>query len=236
MATDYTINLVNSTLVPQTFWCFLAPPQELNTPAVFGNSTTFLIVNPNEQQNVNNFVVPLQYQVAAGASNNAVGLGTVIESFSTRNANLGDVWDATYNGPEEGPNLTLATPGSGGAIITIVDNTFNPGINQGQNWYANQSFGIQSSSGFIGLTWDPQPGQATVITPSFTFYVALGSYSASTLAEIDTYSTNSAAISLEDFASDNQVWVERQVDGSWSVTNTNPYPSSAKHVGEHQLA
>lgn len=96
MTTQYTIYLINNSASTQIFWCFLARPEELvNDAGVFANSSTNLAIAPNAGS-VNTFTIPVQYIVGAGASNNAVGLNTKIDSFITKDADLGQMWDANY--------------------------------------------------------------------------------------------------------------------------------------------
>ena len=87
MATEYKIYIVNASGNGQLFWAFLSEPVVSNAPNVFANSNTNLYI-PGGSTNLNSFTIPVQYVIGAGASNNAVGLNTVIESSATRNTEL----------------------------------------------------------------------------------------------------------------------------------------------------
>ena len=95
MPTNYTIYLINQSSTTQTFWCFLARPQEVaSDPTVFANSSASLAIDSNDPS-TNSFTIPVQYVVAAGASNNAVGLNVKVNSTISQDSDLTQVWDAT---------------------------------------------------------------------------------------------------------------------------------------------
>lgn len=228
MSTQYTINLVNKMSAKQTFWCFLDKPVELANKAVFANSSAFLTIAADDTSNINQFIVPLQYVVGAGASNHAVGLNTKIVSNANRLTETGKTWNATYNLPNQGPDLADAgLPSHPPSSISIVNNSFNPTINAPAGWYESQSFGILSSAGFIGVTWEPQPSETIVISPKFSLYLAIGNFATSTLADFDEFSNKAAEITLDDFSSANQVWVTREADGTWTKAKTGTSPMQA---------
>jgi len=224
MTTNYTIYLVNQSSTTQTFWCFLTRPQELaSDPAVFANSSASLAIRSNDPA-TNSFVIPVQYVVGAGASNNAVGLNVQINSTISQNTDVGQVWDALYADvpPNMGPTLT---PGSGGApsnSLQIVTNAFDQGNNEANGWYSNQSFGIQTSSGFMGMTWSPSPNQTRTLTPKLSFYVSVGSFGDSELVDWTQVSNNAAQISVPTSFSANACTVTLLNNGTWSVTPGKP--------------
>lgn len=91
MPTNYTIYLINQSSSTQTFWCFLARPQEVaSDPTVFANSSASLAIDSNDPA-TNSFTIPVQYVVAAGASNNAVGLNVKVNSTISQNSDLSQV-------------------------------------------------------------------------------------------------------------------------------------------------
>jgi hypothetical protein len=158
MVDTYTIYIVNQSASAQQFWCFLTPPVALvNNPGVYANSSASLEVAPN-YGGTNQFVIPVQYVVGAGASNQAVGLNVQVISNFTQDTNLGQGWLASYVNapPNEGPTIAAAaatTPQQ----IAITTNAFNQVSNDDAHWYANQSFGILTEAGFVGMTWSPSP-------------------------------------------------------------------------------
>src|SRR3954463_12543036 len=196
MTDTYTIYLVNKSASSENFWCFLAPPQELsNDPNVYANSSVSLSVPPNYAGS-NEFIIPVQYIVGAGGSNQAVGLNIQIISQVTNDASLTDTWDANYVNapPNQGPTMALVDNTQKSTDIAIVTNSFNKISNELAGWFSNQTFGIETAAGLIGMTWSPEPSQTRILTPKLTFYVATGTYGSNQLANYDQFSNTSAII------------------------------------------
>ncbi len=195
MPTNYTIYLVNKSVNSQQFWAFLAPPVVTSGPELFANSNTSLQI-PGLSSNLNSFTIPVQYIVGVGASNNAVGLNTVITSNATRNTELGQGWAVTYATvpPNQGPDLSGAALSSA-TSITMTSNAFNQQTNQANSWYESMTFGVKTQSGSLGITWVPDPSKEYIITPTLTFYIAVGNFSSNQLASIAAISTGSQALS-----------------------------------------
>ena len=224
MTDTYTIYLVNKSADTQLFWCFLAPPQELvNDPRVYANSSANLAVLPNSPAS-NYFQIPVQYLVGAGASNNAVGLNVVVVSNVTNDANLQDTWQANYANwpPNEGPVMAKSGVQAPANTIAIVSNAYDKVNNENNNWFANQSFGIQTEAGFIGMTWDPDPNQTRTLTPKLTFYVATGDYNSNALASWNDVSNNAQAVNAPSDFLYNKCTVTYGQDGEWSITPGEP--------------
>lgn len=223
--TNYTIYVINQSTNSQLFWAFLAEPQVTNNPQVFANSNTNLMV-PAGSTNLNSFTIPVQYIVGAGASNNAVGLNTRIESNATRNSELNQLWDVTYATvpPNQGPIIpTSASGGSTATTLAMKTNGYNPAINSASNWFESMSFGIRTSQGFMGLTWNPQPSKTFTITPKLTFYIAVGDYSNNSLADINSVSNSSAVCDVPtSFDAINQCTVTYSTTGAWDVKPGRP--------------
>ncbi|WP_238542194.1 hypothetical protein [Sphingomonas sp. PAMC 26621] len=224
MATNYTIYLVNQSSTTQTFWCFLTPPAELaGDPNVFANSSASLAI-PSNYPGTNSFTIPVQYSVGAGASNQAVGLDVEINSTISQQSSLTQVWDATYGTvpPKMGPNLTLSSSKVGANSLKIVTNAFPQDNNESKGWYANQSFGIESASGFMGMTWSPSPSQSRTLTPKLSFYVSIGSFGDSTLADWTQVSNEAALLTVPNSFKAGAATVTLLNDGTWSVTPGKP--------------
>ena len=224
MVATYNIFVVNRSADTQNFWCFLAPPPELvNDPGVYANSSACLAVTPN-YPGLNYFAIPVQYLVGAGASNNAVGLEVIIVSNVTNNASLGDMWEADYANvpPRMGPTMQLLGTTGPANTISIASNAFDVVGNQNAGWYANQSFGIQTAEGFIGMTWSPAPQQERTLTPQLSFYVTIGDYGSNALAGWDQVSTNSAQINVPADFQYAACTVSYMPDGSWQLTPGQP--------------
>ena len=223
MATEYTIYLVNESASTQLFWCFLQRPEELvNDPNVFANSSTQLAVAPNSPS-VDTFTIPVQYSVGAGASNQAVGLNIKVESSVSLDAELEQKFDAVYVNvpPPQGPTL-IQNGSSPTNTIAIKSNGFDQVPNEGQGWFANQSFGIQTAQGYIGMSWSPSPDQTRTLTPTLKFYVAVGTYGNNTLASWNQVSNNSAELVVPNSFQFNKATVTYGSTGSWTVTPGEP--------------
>ncbi|WP_242184980.1 hypothetical protein [Sphingomonas sp. CARO-RG-8B-R24-01] len=224
MTTNYTIYLVNQMNYQQNFWLFLTPPQELaGDPTVDANSSVSLAIDPNDPS-TNSFTVPVQYVVAAGASNNAVGLNVQINSTISQDSDLTQTWDAVYANvpPNKGPKLTLDAAAAPANTIKISTNPFDQASNEALNWYASQSFGIQTMAGFIGMTWSPTPNQSRTLTPQLKFYVSAGTYGESTLADWTQVSNDAAQLSVPSSFSNFAATVTLLNNGTWSVTPGKP--------------
>jgi len=224
MPDTYTIYLVNKSADTQLFWCFLAPPQELvNDPKVYANSSANLAVMPNSPAS-NYFEVPVQYLVGAGASNNAVGLNVVVVSNVTNDANLQDTWQANYANwpPNEGPTMANSGVQAPANTIAIVSNPYEKVKNENNGWFANQSFGIQTEAGFIGMTWDPDPNQTRTLTPKLTFYVATGDYSSNALASWNDVSNDAQPVNAPGDFLYNKCTVTYGENGEWSIAPGEP--------------
>ena len=199
--TNYTIYLKNEGADGKNFWCFLEEPEGLANKDVFANSSASLYVQPN-YGGINKFTIPLQYILAAGASNNAVAEGVQIDSSIVRNAQLEEVWEATYATvpPKQGPGLSIIQGAkSPEDTIGYNSNNFDKKHNQNEKWYSSMSFGIQSPNGFLGVTWSPSPGDEHTIRPKFSFFISTGSFTSYELADITTISGESAKVPWEKF-------------------------------------
>jgi hypothetical protein len=226
MADSYTIYVVNQSADLQTFWCFLAKPVGLDDEGVYANSSASIVVEPN-YSGVNKFTIPVQYVLGVGAKNDAVGLNVQVESSNTRNAALNELWEANYftPPPSRGPNIAK-TGTSSATTIAIETLPFDKTKEKEARWYSNQSFGIQTEAGFIGMTWSPSPKQVRTITPRLSFYVATGDFGSNQLASWTQVSVGQADVVVPDNFSGKAATVTYLGDGSWSVTS-GPPPVSA---------
>lgn len=200
-ATNYTIYLKNESSDGKNFWCFLEKPEGVPNNAVFANSSATLFVMPN-YGGTNKFIIPVQYSLGAGASNQAVGLGVQIDTSIIRDAQLKQTWEAQYATipPFQGPDLNLVQgQKSPDDTIGILSNDFDKVVNENGKWFSNMSFGIQTQNGFLGVTWSPSPSDDHTITPKFSFYIATGSFTSYELADIATISRKSAKVEISNF-------------------------------------
>lgn len=224
MPTNYTIYLINQSSSTQTFWCFLARPQEVaSDPSVFANSSASLAIDSNDPA-TNSFTIPVQYVVAAGASNNAVGLNVKVNSTISQNSDLSQVWDATYADapPNKGPKLSLNPESVGPNSLKIISNPFAQDSNESLGWYASQSFGIQTEAGFMGMSWSPSPNKSRTLTPKLSFYVSTGEFGSSTLADWTQVSNDSAQVNVPGNFIAGACTVTLLNNGKWKITPGKP--------------
>ncbi|MEA3012458.1 MAG: hypothetical protein QOD42_1003 [Sphingomonadales bacterium] len=224
MPDTYTIYLENESAEPQTFWCFLAPPEELaNDDGVFANSGLSLTVAPGSRA-IEAFGIRVEYVVGAGASNHPVGPNEAIVSDVTKEASLRDTWNATYATapPEAGPSMAKAATPAPPNAIAIVSNAFDRVSNENRGWFSSQTFGIETQQGFVGMSWSPMPQRTRTITPRLAFYVAVGDYSSNALAIwYDVYGY-SAVIEAPGNFELNECTVTFTEVGAWMVTPGRP--------------
>ena len=200
--TNYQIYLVNQGTTAKTFWCFLEQPEGIQSPEVFANSSAALSVTPN-YGGTNSFTIPLQYQIGAGACNQAVGLDVKVITNIAQDTALQSVWNAEYATvpPNQGPQLSrVQAQQSPADTIRVLSNTFDRRKNENNQWYSNMTFGILSSNGFMGVTWSPSPNETSTITPKFGFYISTGSYRSENLADIASISRDAVKVELNDFS------------------------------------
>lgn len=224
MVATYNIYLINQSASTETFWCFLARPQELaNNPEVYANSSACLALEPNSPD-TNYFTIPAQYVVGAGACNEAVGLNVLIDSNITQGTDIGQTWEADYATvpPNMGPNLTLSGTPSPTGTISISTNAFNQMMNEANGWFSNQSFGIMTSAGYMGMTWSPSPQSRTTITPSLSFYISIGSFNSNALADWVSVSNGAAFVEVPSSFLNNCCTVTLTASGEWLVTPGMP--------------
>jgi hypothetical protein len=237
MTTSYTIYLVNQSSKAQLFWAFLARPAVTNNPSVFANSNTNLRV-AGLSSDLNSFEIPVQYVIGAGASNNAIGLNTVITSTATRNTDLQVQWDVSYatTPPLQGPTVPQSPSGeSPASTVGMKTNTYRRDINETNGWYENMSFGVKTAQGFMGVTWNPEPSKTYIITPKLTFYITVGDYSSYSLADINSVSNGSAVLDTsKDFDLNNMCYVVYKNDGTWSHFKGRP-PASQLSAARAQM-
>lgn len=216
--TNYTIYLKNESSNTQNFWAFLQKPEGLSNNVVYANSSAYLSVYPKDR-GINSLVIPVQYSLGAGASNQAVGLGVQIDSSIIREAQLKQTWEAKYATipPHQGPYLNTAQGHQASDnTISLITNSFDKANNEYGKWYSNASFGIQTQMGFLGVTWSPSPNEQCTITPKFSFYIATGNFSSYELADLETISRKAAKIELSDFRNQ-EVTVTLTSRGDWIV-------------------
>lgn len=207
----------------QTFWCFLATPQPLQDSNVYANSSAYITVASNAEGN-NSFGIPVQYIFAAGASNKPVGLGVFIDSHIDKKVSIGDQWQGSFFDAKDhqGPSLLPTGDRAPSNTIQLLTNNYDQAQEAVHEWYASNTFGVESDAGFIGLTWAPQAGKTTTLTPKLEFYIATGDYERNTLADLSIISTKSQSISLTDFDKAFDCTVTLDSSGIWSVASGKP--------------
>ncbi|MEH2461296.1 hypothetical protein [Nostoc sp.] len=220
MTTTYTFNLRNLEQDPVTMWLFLAAPAFSEKPEnVYQNSSTFLSVpsyNPNKSQI---FKANVQYLLQTAQQSVPVKVGNQVISTAKQEADLNTGYIATYDSKKGGsPDIaTGSTKRPPKATDMVVEtNKFTPV----QDYYNALTFGVITNDGMTGVTWVPRPNLDYAITPTLTFYIAVGSYEANKLAQIDATSVENAVIKSGyggNFDQFNNTWVTYNTDGTWTV-------------------
>jgi hypothetical protein len=227
--TRYKINLFNLQNQTQKFWCFLSAPKSNIDSTVYANSNTAINVSTYTGSQKASFTVPLQYKVEVGATNKAVGLNTLIESSDTHDSDLEVEWKASYYQKKDDktpPTLALSGQTAPAGQLAIVTNSYNKNDEPLNKWYGNMSFGIETETGFIGVSWSPNPTFTYKLEPIVNFYVAVGDYSQNKLANITAISSTSANITQKSFDGNYECTVIYQPDGSWVVKPGYAPPAS----------
>ncbi|QLK61117.1 hypothetical protein GE278_10260 [Enterobacteriaceae bacterium Kacie_13] len=225
MPTTYTIHLKNLQSADKTFWCFLNFPESQISADVYANSSANLTVSQHQHGQDDSFSIPLQYVVQAGASNKAVALNTLIQSSIKKNTDLATAWHADYYPANKGPSLYVASdePAPGNKEVDVWTNDFDKSQEPLQKWFSSLTFGVMSESGFMGVTWSPDPEQTYRIQPKVQFYVATGNFESNKLADITAISSKAANITGDSFDGNNECTVTLKTNGQWLVEpgNTN---------------
>jgi hypothetical protein len=235
----YTIYLINQSADRQLFRCFLAPyVQAVSDPKIYASSNVSLSVASNSPAS-NFFAIPAQYKVGAGASNARVGTNVEIEPSIFNDAALGDTWEVSYANwpPNEAPTMTKSQDRAAADAIAIVTNHFDKSKNGNNGWFSSQSFGIQavridrapvakalarqSLGGFIGITWDPEPGLTRTLTPQLVFYVAISEPGNGLASWKDIVGDAAVIHAPADFLY-NECTVTYSATGTWSFTPGEP--------------
>jgi hypothetical protein len=224
MATNYTIYLVNQSSGTQIFSCFLQRPAELAGSRSVFDVTNLTLGVPSNSKASNYFVIPQQFVVAAGASNQPVGANAQIVSNLILNADLSDQFSAAYvnSPPNMAPTLTLSGQEASPNQISIASNGFNQGSNENLGWFSNMSFGVNTASGFMGMTWSPSPAQTTTLTPLWGFSVTAKAYNTNYLALFASAFNNSAQLIAPNDFQYGAATVTYTATGGWQVTPGKP--------------
>jgi hypothetical protein len=228
MTETYTIYLQNQSADIEMFWCFLAPPRQMeNDPFIFANSNLCLPV-PRYYLGTCQFNIPITYVFGAGSGSQAVGIGAGIVSDSIEIVNPGESWLACYaNSPPDAlPTMVQGGPTLDPSQISIETDAYDRISNEKQGWFSNQSFGIFGADSFLGMTWVPEPTNSWTVTPDSRFYVTIGDFGR--LASWDEVTFNAAAlIAPNSFDVNNACTVTLTRAGQWIVTEGPPPPIPA---------
>jgi hypothetical protein len=234
MATEYKIHLKNLQSADKTFWCFLDFPQSQISSEVFANSSTNLVVSTHQSGQDDAFTIPLQYVIQAGSSNNAVGLGTKIDSSIIKDIDLATAWQVDYFLQNKGPKLYPASDVTLPPTneVDILTNDFDQDQEPLKKWFHSLTFGVQSDKGFMGVTWAPDPSETYAIKPKVQFYISTGSFVSNTLANMTSVSTKAAPITEDSFDGNNECTVTLLTNGKWLIEkgNTNLKLSSNSEI------
>lgn len=227
MSNTYVINLQNKMATQKTLWLFLQEPEVVVSSEVFANSSTYLILPTYEKGDDNSFSVPLQYITRAGSETKAPAPNVLITSGTSKNTDLETAWEADYALKNQQPLLKSSGTAPEQQVV-ITTNSFDPDKEKDNDWYHNLTFGVQTSTGFTGVTWSPEPGTDYHIKPKVRFYVAASSeFQSNELFSMSTVSSHSQEVTEDNFDSNLECTVILHADGSWEVQKGNLNKSSA---------
>lgn len=220
MTTTYTFNLRNLQQDSVKMWLFLAAPEFSEDPGkVYQNSTTFLSVPLYDPNDTQIFKANVQYLLQATQQSEPIKVGNQVISGAKQEADLNKGYIATYSSELGGaPNIatgrTERPPESTNMVVET--NPFTPV----QDYYNALTFGLITNQGMTGVTWVPKPNLDYEITPTLTFYIAVGGYQKFKLAKIDATSVDNAVIESGpggNFDQFNNTWVTYTTSGEWTL-------------------
>jgi len=222
-ADELTIHIINKYDSKETFWCFLAKPKALDTGSdIFSNSSARLTLI-NDPTTEASFTIPVQFSLAAKSVNKPIGLGVKVSTRQQKPVELEESWGATFytGGDHQAPSLKENGGKASENTINYSSNSFQPDKVIENDWYPTQSYGIETNSGFVGLTWEPRPQKTVKIEPLLEFYISTADYKANSLANLTTISTKLATVKLKDFKG-KAVTVIYESNGDWTVKSGKP--------------
>jgi hypothetical protein len=236
--TTYTVHVVNESTMPQIFWFFMAPPKELtDSPGAFATSSIFRVAPPNDPAIAVTFDDPVQYAVGAGVRHESVGSNVEIIPDVILDASLQQQFLVDYasvQSPGQSPDRPIARlfgANSPPNTISLTSNTFDQAMNEDNGWFSSMSFGRLIGKEIIGVTWSPTPGTTQTLTPSLTFYVAIGSFGSNRLVSREELPLDSIAVSAPDSFRDFRCTVTYRADGSWSQEPGGPAARESQEPG-----
>lgn len=218
-ADELTIHVVSDSSTKETFWCFLAKPEQLDTGnEIYANSNARLTIAGGSSPEAS-FTIPVQFSLAAKSVNRPIGLGVKVSTRQSENVELEESWKATFYTSDEhqAPDLVEIGDPASENTINYASSPFSPDNVIKNDWYPTQSYGMKTAAGFVGLTWDARPNKTVKIEPLVEFYITVAEYSAGTLANLTTVSTDAAKVKLKDFRG-GAVTVTYTSTGEWVVT------------------
>ncbi len=221
MVVTYNIYIVNQSLGTEIFWCFLARPEALaDDSGVYANSSASLKV-AHDSREPGRFAIPLRYVIGAGISRHKVQFFAPIVSDVTHEASLRDIWSVGYQ-PDQSITLRRRYEPGPENVISISTDEFDQVKDENAGWFANQSFGIETSAGFIGMSWSPSSPQTRRLTPKLSFTIAAGNFEANRLLRWDEISIQSVPINAPyDFLHE-ECTITYARDGTWIKTPGKP--------------
>ncbi|MEM9293449.1 MAG: hypothetical protein AAGD01_17330 [Acidobacteriota bacterium] len=224
MAAEYQIFLVNESVRPQVFSCFLQPPAELlGDVEVYANSGVSLLVEPNSPS-MDAFTLYDQYLLGAGSSRAAVEPRAILRSTIELPASLRNRFLATFAEipPPQNPLLDLLGNGAGSQRIRVRTNAYDQEENHAHGWFEHLSFGISTHQGFSGVTWSPTPRERWTFTPSPAVHLVAGDLLPNQLIPWQEIAGNSGVVSIPDSFSLRKATATYSSRGLWEISPGAP--------------
>lgn len=219
----YSIYVQNHTSINQTFWLFMSQPEKLSVNSKIYANSSARVTLPAKSKHVTMFEIPIQYKLGARSENKAAGLDVRVSSRNTQNVEIEQVWEAKFS--TDASNMAPSLKQFGGKAkkgeIDFLSNDFSPSEAKLNRWYPIQTFGLETGTGFVGMSWEAQPSDLVSISPNLKFFVNTGSFTANTLADYTSVKRNAAEIN-EDSFDGYSVTVTLEETGKWSVKRGRP--------------
>lgn len=221
MSTLYTINVINEMATAQNFYFFQAPAVYSGGSAVYSNSIYSSSLAPSTQGAQLTFEFNQQYYAGVQTANandvpavgKASGSTIAVQAIDLANGSSATADSTTMSVDPLGLSAPVANSGVVTGNFMITTPTFDSNLAQSQY---NAGLAIQSNGGGYVLSnyITALPNQDIQCQPVVNFYVTTGSYTAGTVIDFTTASTNSALCDASTSYTFNVVYTS---SGTWTV-------------------
>lgn len=214
--TTYTINVINNSPDPQTFYIFQQPAIYSEGSKVYSNSIFSMPLSTQMQLSL---TLPAQYYAGAQPQLEPVKLG---QANLTPNASVpidlcstGNESDTTTMSVADG--LTLSDAANGEGLEEGAFRIFTPIFNPSPAFSYNAGPALNVAGKIVLSSFvTASPDQIIDVQPVVKFYVSTGNYSATTVIDFEVESTRAALCDAT--AGQTTFNVTYNADGKWTVS------------------